>query len=117
MDRLRVWTPEAQQMLFNIRQVHFDLVRLTLPTQGMSRTLFANTDSPSPQRSGMYPKGFPWLPQQGKRATDSVTINAATLLVLALAAMTPKNTALVLVTSEERGGAHFGGAVLLVADS
>ena len=85
-----MWTPEAQQMLFNIRQRYSDLMRFTLPTQGMSRTLFANTDSPSPQRSRMYPKGFPWLPQQGKRAKDSVTINAGTLLVLALAAMTPK---------------------------
>ena len=74
----------------------------------MSRTLFANANGPSPQRNRRYPDGFPWLPQQGKRATDSVTINAAALLVLAFAAMTQKNTALVLTTSKERGEAHFG---------
>ena len=80
----------------------------SLPAQGMSRTLLANANGPSPQRSRRYPYGFPWLPQQGKGATDSVTINAAALLVLALAAVTQKNTALVLPTSEERGEAHFG---------
>ena len=73
-----------------------------------SRLLFANASGPSPQRSRMYPYGFPWLPQQGKRATDSVTINAAILLMLAFAAMTQKSTPLLLTTSEERGEAHFG---------
>ena len=73
----------------------------------MSRTLFANANGLAPQRSHMCPYGFPWLPQQGKRATDAVTINAAILLVLAFAAMTQKNTA-VLTTSEEHDEVHFG---------
>ena len=103
----RRWNPDAQ-LLFNISQGKFDMVWITLPTQGMSRTHFANANGPSPQRSRRHPCGFPWLPEQGKRATDSVTINAAALLVLAFAAMTQKNTALVLTTSEERGEGHFG---------
>ena len=48
------------------------------------------------------------LPTPGTRATDSVTINAAVLLVLAFAALTNKSRALVLTASEERGEAHFG---------
>ena len=108
MDKSHRWTQDAQRLLFDISQGKFDMVWITLPTQGMSRTLFANANGPSPQRSRRYPYGFPWLPQQGKRATDAVTIHAATLLVLAFAAMTQKGTALVLTTSEERGEAHFG---------
>ena len=108
MDKSHRWNQDAHRLLLDISQGKFDMVWITLPTQGMPRTLFANANGPSPQRSRRYPYGFPWLPQQGKRATNAVTIHAATLLVLAFAAMTQKGTALVLTTSEERGEAHFG---------
>ena len=79
-----------------------------MPTKGMARSLFSNKEGPAPQRSRLYPYGFPWLTRQGKRATDAVTVHAAVLFVLAFAAMTQKNTGMVLTTSEERGEAQRG---------
>ena len=61
MSKAHRWSPEVQTPLFHISKGQFDVVWITLPTQGMSRTLFANTNGPSPQRSRRYPFGFPWL--------------------------------------------------------
>ena len=74
----------------------------------MARSLFTSTEGPAPQRSRLYPYGFPWLTQQGKIAADTVTINAVVIFVLAFAAMTQKNTEVVLTTSQERGEPRRG---------
>ena len=107
-DKLGKWSNEAQELLFKIAQGHFDVVWLTMPTKGMARSLFTNAEGPAAQRHRLYPYGFPWLTQQGKRAAVAVTVTAATLFVLAFEAMTQKGTGMVLTTSEERGEAQRG---------
>ena len=108
LDKLGKWSNEAQELLFKIAQGHFDVVWLTTPTKGMARSLFTDAEGPAPQRHRLYPYGFPWLTQQGKRAAVAVTVTAATLFVLAFEAMTQKGTGMVLTTSEERGEAQRG---------
>ena len=108
LDKLGKWSNEAQELLFKIAQGHFDVVWITMPTKGYGKVSFHNAEGPAPQRNWLYPHGVPWLAQQGKRAADAVTVNAAIVFVLAFAAMTQKGTGMVLTTSEERGDAHRG---------
>ena len=67
LDKHRAWTPQAKELLFKVQQQSFNLVFVTLPTKGMSRALFANTQGPAPMRNKRYPYGFPWLSQHTKR--------------------------------------------------
>ena len=67
LDKHRTWTTPAKELLHSVQQQSYDLVFVTLPTEGMSRALFANAQGPAPLRNKQYPYGFPWLSQHAKR--------------------------------------------------
>ena len=108
LNLVKQWPVQAKEILFDIQQQKFDLVLISLPSKGMSRTMFANKLGPSPLRSKGYPYGYPWLSQHTKRVNDAVTIEAAFMLALALATLVQNHTALALFAAEERGKAFYG---------
>ena len=108
LDKHRIWTPQAKELLLSEQQQSFDFV-VTFQAKGMSRVSFANTQGPSPLHSKRYWYGFPWLSLLSKRVNDAVIVEAAALLVLSFAAMTQNNTDLVVFAPEVRGKPHFGG--------